>query len=1036
MNSVVVNSEIGKSKLLVAPSMSSESKPVNSEIEKSRLLVLSVFGYDIYMSLISFGNKIKNEEADLIILIARKAVFFYRILKDIGFNFGDTQIVSDRIMDFDKSFFVGKRIVLVDDSTILGTTAEKTIKTLKEEGKAASVRFFSFTVDLNYIKPEVLNKEIDYIQRKYGKDGETNEEKKASSSNQLLSFCLDEIKYVSTLSLPYIIDFPVSDVFKVTNEKWVEIKATLQQKFVITNLPTHSDYNDVSAFACYPKPELKSRLIQEIGQNFYDRFIYCGKLRLYKQDLRDGQIALRIVPLFLFTPFANRDAKMMFDEIIKGNYNKHLERLKQNKAIYRFVQYYLSYSLGLEYLKYAGLTFFYDKETRDITFGKDVSDAIEQIQFAPSQLQSIVFSKVVNFEYNDFSDILERNGLSSINDERLFDNSFAEIFTNLFRKRELEARKGNVFYMNRLKHGLSFDQLLAYYKESDYFKNNKYFDGLTPHEKLSDLLDKYNDAGVSVPIICETEDGNAYYRAYRHGELALLTKKNADLYYYFLSEFFKDEKAEYKILPSTRLAKISVMFFYLGTQKHNFMCKYDNTKREDRKGVPFVNIGWDLHGAILTTDTKEKLSNDKGKWFFFNSVTKSLFFDDFTNPDDPAKQSDPYSRNYRLKLKKDYDLRNTPMKGEEIDKVKDIAYHLNVIYSNTKSNKESARFDAILTILASCSNVYALVYAILAEIEIFKKNVEVLFNEFKITPIENCFKKLTNDKSHSSPNQCYFKFKEGKDINKYCEELQENTKYEQPTRTFINSFKNDAEDANLLNELEAILTRFARVDIYINYLRIYLKAYSFSSHETIQNDSICTVRTTSGAFTFCIVDKKKENCKIIPELYGYASTIEINNKSSCAKQLKGKSVGCYTNNGFKYKSLDGKIDINVSSFSVVEISHIVSLHEEYKYFTKQKKHWINLFPTYLEPSEMKDIVTKAEMVIASYRNKLLNPSLFDTEIHQSVIAEIRQSIKNITNELSGDMNTLKQKINHYLNPIFHADNFEELSNSDGRIEVI
>ena len=809
----------------------------NKELQENRQLVESIFGYDTYKSMMDFGRKIKEENANLIILIARKAVFFHKILKNIGFDFSPAQIVSDRIIDFEDDFFVDKKIIVVDDSTILGTTAKKIVAKLQK--KAANVKFYTFAADMNYLLDNV---QIDYIQRKYGRKNEKAKKRDIQSSNELLSFCFNEIKYVSTLSIPYLIDFPVSETYKCSQAEWKQIKEILEQNFRKTDLPVHSDYYDVGAFSYYPNEELKNKLRVEVGNQFYEKFIECGKIRLYVQYLGSGELSLKVVPLFLFRPFTNEDSDTLFNAII-GTDKEKFKVLQDKKACYRFVQYYLSYCLGTFLLQSCDLKekLFKscDKETKNVTFGEQISDAIWHLKFQLSQLQTLPLNPQENYDYDTFKNIFDNldNTQDAINDEISFEKSFANIFKTLFEKEEIPIREKRGEETKRLEHGFSLELLYDYFKNTTYFLNNETFDGFTHFEKISDLLDKYNDSGVSVPIICKTKDGTACYRAYRHGELALLTEKNLSLYYHFLSRFFeKKDDEESQFLPDFILEKISILFFYFGTLKYfgnikeTLMKRYDaEDKYINKEGKPYdcVNIGFFRHGAILTNEKKgdKALSTPtdyKSKTWFYNKDKCPKFLQAITLENNDGKIKFIFNKNYEP-------YPNISLSRGEIAGARKIASVLKQI----KQQEKYKDFCNIITVLATCPNVESLALAIISLIKIVEKNMDKLFTDLSfIQKKEERYKKLINSPVYEAINSSYMKYRAGKDFFSYCQDLLKNEKYNDAiyddVKDFIEKYA-EGEDSGttsgeILCSLKSILEKFAYIINYLNFLRIYFKS--------------------------------------------------------------------------------------------------------------------------------------------------------------------------------------------------------------------
>src|SRR5437667_9719986 len=98
-------------------------------MKKPAELVLQQFEIGLQAELIEFGKRLNQLDVDLIILMARKAVGLLDLLQVIGVQIRGKEILSDRVLDLNPEYFKGKKVALVDDTLIKGTT----LKTAKEK---------------------------------------------------------------------------------------------------------------------------------------------------------------------------------------------------------------------------------------------------------------------------------------------------------------------------------------------------------------------------------------------------------------------------------------------------------------------------------------------------------------------------------------------------------------------------------------------------------------------------------------------------------------------------------------------------------------------------------------------------------------------------------------------------------------------------------------------------------------------------------------------------------------------------------------
>ena len=150
--------------------------------------VLSQFETDVAMALIEFGKFIRKIDADVLVFMARKSLCLYDVLLGIGIPPADQWVVSDRLLDMRLDNLRGKRIALIDDTLIVGTTLAKTRKFLLDAG-VQSVQVHAFCIDEKWWCRELIRPDSVTLHL---------------SDERVMTFCTAAVRAISLLPRPYL----------------------------------------------------------------------------------------------------------------------------------------------------------------------------------------------------------------------------------------------------------------------------------------------------------------------------------------------------------------------------------------------------------------------------------------------------------------------------------------------------------------------------------------------------------------------------------------------------------------------------------------------------------------------------------------------------------------------------------------------------------------------------------------------------------------------------------------------------------------
>jgi ribosomal 50S subunit-recycling heat shock protein len=686
------------------------------------------------MTLAKFSDYISCQQPDLIILTARKALCLFELFNYLDIRKPNGEIVSDRVLDLDLDYFKGKKVVVVDDTLILGTTLRAIKDKLIENNIEHKIATFCVDKD-NWQKKLIVP---DYVGDYY-------------TSQRLLDFCKLLVKAFSLVSIPYLVDFPITNLNKVSRSEFTGILH--HEHLTPIKLSVHY-YDCNELYTLLLSDEIKRQYLLKVGKSFTN-IIEILKVRVFISIIDKENIKVRLVPIVLIKNITEEIINDIFNHIVR--FSKHADRIIQLVATpeirLRFIQYYLSVSLGTLFIdkfintKVENPFMFKCSESINI-FGKEVSEYYESL-LKSKEITPIInksyFSNTINHSDN-FKDILEDINVKG------FDilKSFQEIFVNLFNKREYPARQelknGNfdTHFRNRLVNGISFEGIVV-----DFCKKINLIPTPKIKEVFSICLDICNDLGLSIPIICNSN--GVFYRAFRHGELGKRTKGNIFLFHSYLMEFCKVNGYEYKNgFDSILLEKLAVIFYRIGA-KNRFIDVTD-----DYSDPTAINIGFYLMGAVLIeNDPNEYFPNSHDDWFL-SSHCYNLF---------TSKKVGETHRYYFDKIPTQEGANtkdNAEFKAKLIGKTLGRAVKLRTKDIPLDTVKDGHPLDLDrLTILATCYSSGDLAMALAAELNIFYnwiKQVDRKYLRYNNIIESSYFSKRGFSTVFQSFNQAYFKF--------------------------------------------------------------------------------------------------------------------------------------------------------------------------------------------------------------------------------------------------------------------------------------
>lgn len=546
------------------------------------------------VSLLEFGKKISESEADVLIFMARKAACLYHCLEDLKLTHSSAICTSDLILEGDLKWLKGKNIELIDDTLITGTTLYQATEKLRKVG-VASLKITVFCVDKDNWCRKLIVPTEPYI---------------LAESPDVTNFSAQVVRALGVVPRPYLIDFPLFNFIRIPG---FSLDTVLSATGWYLDEVTSITQRQAGAISMTMTPP--ARILRKLDNHLNWRlseFAQLLKVRLYARR-RGGSSSsyvhfCRVLPIVAFDPLTLPQLEYLwgvFERNLGRDLHKKIKSLKNSKERFRLLQCFCATQLFYfwfldvkEACHPRNISFQMDFRQIDFCFPPLVRDAVVEILKCKG---TGLLAGGPNFTENKPSHKSSEIGVSrfSCTDLPSIQAKLTEPFEKLFSNRELPARQlvkkygTQVFrrseykdLIDRLNQGISLPDLREHLGN---IKFAKIF--------ISMFIDDAVDRGIAVPII--VDDGQYIYRAFRHGEDVKFTDIEARLIGLMLREFGKT--LDLDPLPKLVVEKLIVLFIK-GGLSHGFVERWVGNLG-DRKAA---GIRFYLHGAVaqLTPNPK------------------------------------------------------------------------------------------------------------------------------------------------------------------------------------------------------------------------------------------------------------------------------------------------------------------------------------------------------------------------------------------------------------------------------------------------
>lgn len=676
--------------------------------------IADTFSYDVSQLLIEFGKHISELDVDYLIFMARKAVRLYDVMVLAGVPILKKPYYSDHILDQHLEMFQDKKIALIDDTLILGTTLGAAKQKLYQIG-AKSVSVHVFCLDKTYWCPEVIMPDKCFIEFEHPK---------------MLTFCANEVEALSLSGIPYLTDFPFFDSIRIGEVNLLALQSLINwQSYNISN--SIQTKNNIIVYTILPRAQMLETIKSCFGELSY-KITDIIKIRAFIRKIKDSYW-VKFIPIVTLKPLTSDTINMLFHNTINLLYVNNSKIIKEllyyldsEKAKLRFMQYIFSIHVGKLFnneltaslnlkseLKFdlSEITTHYGEWLRDqFAYIHDL-DMKGECVYLPGNLvddtcliqEAPLPSTFIAENIYDIKRFTNKKSSNIGRPQKSLLTDLMKIFVEFYKTYELPARKevhrygSKIFEMDaidvphrdRLKYGMAW-KVIA--------------EKLVPAQKLnhslinmlSILLDILIDFGIAVPIICKKK--GIYYRAYRHGEDVLYGGQEIALSYDAINGFLQGGGKE--SIGRIPLEKLLTNLIKLGAEQKILTKIHGMTGQE---GI--ARVGFHIHGSVPFFPGEDTyIADDKDSWLSTQLVGVGAIRYDIKN------------RNYFLSERPEASLKET----DANNKATQLGWLFGKLYNKTHENKKILS-DQDFILISACLTPKDTTAALIAEINLIKR---------------------------------------------------------------------------------------------------------------------------------------------------------------------------------------------------------------------------------------------------------------------------------------------------------------------------
>ncbi|AFL73494.1 nucleoside phosphorylase [Thiocystis violascens DSM 198] len=631
----------------------------------------------------------------------------------------------------DTRWLQGKKVAIVDEALVSGSTLWKVHRHLQSIGAAPTIHVF-------YVNRETFNPEILALAPGYL---ELSDRDSAIISTSM-------VRAMSVVPRPYSVDYPLYVPIELRSDDAPALWSHPLWRVSDCSTGLQRDC-DVFVLTVEPTPKRLSAFQRLIGMGSQLNALY--KIRIYGRVSNKGKVIIRLVPMIILGPLYRETVDELFDSLVGAvdaspTGPTPREWFSSSTSRLSAVQYVLSHRLAelwsSDIAKLLSRTFALVDDVREMQL-LFAPEAIRSVQDAIASLKTrIVSCELFSVSLPSSIDLpLVPEGLDGLSITYGMNYPFAWLYEHrekTVRRHLLTTGKAalereiNAIGLDRLEQGFSLDELLAW-------ANSFLGDGIDPCRVVSHFLDLAIDEGIVVPITAkrtlDNEDGerDVIFRAYRHGEEAHLSTRNLKLAAALLIGL--SEQISEAALPRIDIEKLLVLFIRFGAQK-----RFIEPPSMDSQSV--LAVTYDKFGAVVKQGSDSFVAHSDSDSLARILVNAGVI-------EDSASKDRKSEQGYKLAVAMPWtrdDIENTDGYQDAVM----AGYLLGQVFGDGKGvwspneectklsgqlNDEEVRTD-VLTLIATCDTAEHTALALAAEIAIFSRvwarnNTALRYKQFK-----------------------------------------------------------------------------------------------------------------------------------------------------------------------------------------------------------------------------------------------------------------------------------------------------------------
>ncbi len=609
-------------------------------VNRARQLLLNRFPQRYRQHIIDFASNLSALDADVLIFTARKAACFFHCLEHLRlWSAGTRVITTDRLLDHDSGWIQGKRVAVIDEVIVSGTSLYRLKSALIEAGAT------KITIHALFI-----NK--DWFVGEFFADGTLADSyiELAGPDAQALGTII--VRAFQCLPRPYSIDYPMSGWITLSEHSVDLLTCLPGWNISIANeqwLLGDGNLGDenLEFFRFEPSSELHNSICRIIGVQ--QRDIALMKIRTYgRWDISEGNRTyhFRTVPYVVLGEMDRAQVDDLFERLateLDSLCRAELTRsCLSGKSRLRVIQYVLAARLARvwsEYCSAIGLRIPFVEDQRELSFvfPTSVSARLASLCHLTRTKSDSVFS---DFDYANGCSGKFESVSQPLSAAQYF--ALSDIFLKLYLNEEIperiRARAEGLNYFASLDASLRGDRLTRGKTLLEISELASEAGVKVSSNQLSMFIDLAVDSGVIVPITVirnSNSTSETLTRAYRHGEETYIVQRDLALFHAMLQTMAEDVtraltgcKLQAPSFGGERLGRILtekalVLFVRYAISQGIFPRVYADAE-DTTPGALLVGIGYDMFGARVAIGehkpTQLANSNTFVSWLLRNKI--------------------------------------------------------------------------------------------------------------------------------------------------------------------------------------------------------------------------------------------------------------------------------------------------------------------------------------------------------------------------------------------------------------------------------